>query len=317
MEEETAAKHIVGAETMMQKGLQLLYSKDRIDRVKNRSTNIDRFRKQYGINPITACHLYSDMQDIDFTTPFIPGWTSLRFFLIGLFIVRKYPTYDEIESTFDLEPGYASRLGWQWVARFREMLPFVCVFPAEEEWENQVWCMTVDGTHVWRREPKHPELAIDRKTFSHKFNKAGYAYELAISLTGGLVWVHGPFKAGQNDITIFRKALKARLLQLGRKAIGDRGYRGEPSVISFPNATDSTAVAMFKSRALCRHETFNGMTKTFDCLSGRFRHNEEKFRDAFEGVCTLCQYKLQHEVPLYDVLVQPVIDAAGLVDSSD
>ncbi|KAL3906959.1 MAG: hypothetical protein SGARI_003765, partial [Bacillariaceae sp.] len=268
MEETEAVKHIVKVKDMMETGLLLLYTKDRIDRVKKRSTNIDRFRKQFGINPITACNLYEDMQLADLETEWVPGPTSLRFFLMGLYLLRKYPTYDDIESTFDYAPGYASRLAWEWVKRFREMLPKVCVFPTADEWEDQIWCMTVDGTHVWRREPKHPEKAIDRSVYSHKYNKAGFSYELAISLNGGLVWVHGPFPAGQNDITIFRKGLKARLLLLGRKAVGDRGYRGEPTIVSYPNATDSPAVALFKSRALNRHENFNGMTKTFDSLSG-------------------------------------------------
>lgn len=101
MEETEAVKHIVKVKDMMETGLLLLYTKDRIDRVKKRSTNIDRFRKQFGINPITACNLYEDMQLADLETEWVPGPTSLRFFLMGLYLLRKYPTYDDIESTFD------------------------------------------------------------------------------------------------------------------------------------------------------------------------------------------------------------------------
>jgi hypothetical protein len=51
------------------------------------------------------------------------------------------------------------------------------------------------------------------------------------------------------------------------------------------------------------------MTKVFGCLSGRFRHDpDEKLPDAFEAVCVICQLKLENETPLYDVLIQAVLD---------
>jgi hypothetical protein len=136
-------------------------------------------------------------------------------------------------------------------------------------------------------------LKIARRKYSHKLNKAGKSYELGIGLNGGLIWMNGPlFDAGENDITIFRKpnGLKDRLELLGEKAIGDLGCRGEPKFVSYPNPDDYKRVAMFKSRALKRHENFNCMTKVFEILSGRFRHTEDKFGSAFEAVCVLCQY---------------------------
>ena len=131
--------------------------------------------------------------------------------------------------------------------------------------------------------------------------------------------MNGPFDAGENDITIFRKpnGLMERLRSLGKKAIGDFGYRGEPDYVSFPNAHDSKPVDRFKSRALKRQENFNCMTKVFQILAGRFRHPERKFGTAFEAVCVICQYKLENEMPLYDVLVEAVINAdAEDADSS-
>jgi hypothetical protein len=99
---------------------------------------------------------------------------------------------------------------------------------------------------------------------------------------------------------------------LGKKAIGDLGYRGEPNkyyYVSFPNPNDGKGVALFKSKALKRHENFNCMTKVFEILAGRFRHGKDKFGKAFEAVCVVCQYKLENELPLYDVLIHAVINA--------
>jgi hypothetical protein len=51
----------------------------------------------------------------------------------------------------------------------------------------------------------HPTLAKNTKLYSHKFNQAGFDYELALSLTGNsLVWMNGPFLGSKHDVTVFR-----------------------------------------------------------------------------------------------------------------
>lgn len=304
--------HIVTVKKMTRAGLKLFYTEERVARVKTEEKNSDRFRMKYGVMPVTACTLYEDMQKTNLEqVNFKAGERSLKFFLISLYFLRHYPNYNELESTFDLNQGHLASKIWIWISRFKAMKEEAVIFPDVEEIGDEIWIMTVDGTHVWIKEPSHVEFSQDRAHYSHKFNKAAKSYELGISLTGGLIWMNGPYPAGTNDITIFRKpqGLKELLQKLGKKAIGDRGYRGEPDYVSFPNALDSKAVDRFKSRALCRHETFNGMTKIFSVLSGRFRHSDDKFEDAFEAVCVICQYKLENELPLYDILIQAVLDA--------
>ena len=72
---------------------------------------------------------------------------------------------------------------------------------------------------------------------------------------------------------------------------------------------------MFKSRALKRHETFNGMTKSYGILRERFRHGTEKVGRAFEAVCVICQYKIESEEPLYDVLIEDILNDTTTDDS--
>jgi hypothetical protein len=69
-----------------------------------------------------------------------------------------------------------------------------------------------------------------------------------------------------------------------------------------PNTHDSRSVKLFKSRALKRHEGFNGMTKSFQILRERFRHGPGKIGIAFEAVAVICQDKIEAEEPLWDVL---------------
>ena len=63
----------------------------------------------------------------------------------------------------------------------------------------------------------------------------------------------------------------------------------------------------FKSGALLRHETFNGMTKRFKCLDGRFRHSPDRFAACFESVCVICQCQMENGQPLFDVLIEDVM----------
>jgi hypothetical protein len=74
------------------------------------------------------------------------------------------------------------------------------------------------------------------------------------------------------------------------------------------NAHDCRGVRKFKSRALKRHKNFNGMTKRFQALSGRFRHGVDQFATAFESICVICQYQIEDDMPLYDVLIEDIMD---------
>jgi hypothetical protein len=130
---------------------------------------------------------------------------------------------------------------------------------------------------------------FDFRFYSHKYGKAGLNYELGILLSESkLVWMNGPFMAGGNDKSVLtKKGLKKKLKAIKKKGIGDAGYFGQQGVIACPNPHNDKKVAKFKSRALKRHETFNGRTKLFDCLSGRFRHSVDRFKNCFEAVCVI------------------------------
>ena len=122
--------------------------------------------------------------------------------------------------------------------------------------------------------------------------------------------MNGPFPAGRSDNSIFKsEGLKAKLEATSKRGIADGGYPGHPRLLSTPNNHDAKPVNLFKSRALRRHEKFNGMIKQFDCLKGRFRHSAERFAQCVEAVAVVCQYKLEMGDPLFDVLIEAVVNA--------
>jgi hypothetical protein len=143
--------------------------------------------------------------------------------------------------------------------------------------------------------------------YSKKFNKAGLAYELGIAIYHNqLVWINGPFPAGQNDKKIFNKpnGLKSKI-PAGKRAIGDEGYVGNPDKITTRNSFDSDAVKKFKRRVKARHETFNGRLQAFGILNHPFRSTGptrlEKHKAAFEACCVIVQYEMDNGHPLFKV----------------
>jgi hypothetical protein len=101
-------------------------------------------------------------------------------------------------------------------------------------WDNnntnknqKIFIVLVDGTHCRINEPwTQPSVTC----YSSKYNKAGFTYELGISIHNNkLIWINGPpFPAGTNDIHIFRKegSLKSKI-PAGKRVVGDEGYKGK------------------------------------------------------------------------------------------
>jgi DDE superfamily endonuclease len=164
--------------------------------------------------------------------------------------------------------------------------------------------MSVDGTHCPIFEPNHPTLSVDPRYYSHKFNRAGLSYEIALSLVEDrIVWVSGPYPAGTNDITIFRRGLLHHIPN-GKRVIADRGYMGEPDYVSTPNNYDDEIVKGFKSRARSRQESINAKIKVFRCLTQCFRHSIEFHGSAFDAICVIVQYQLENGSDLMHLVDQ-------------
>jgi hypothetical protein len=318
--------HVVMYDEMVQTGLHIAnFSETQILRG-TEVINISRFRQNYGVLPTLCCTIYEDLQksaavDNSSTPPTIMrltgSHTQFKWFLRALYYLRKYPL--ETDFAKDLKVSsehYARDRIWEMITRIQYLKLTKITWP-DDLGGGDVWVITVDGTHVWLKEPTHAEFSQDSKYWSHKFNKAGFNYELGIAVASQkLVWMNGPFKAGRSDKQIFvENGLKQKLLQLGKKCIGDGAYNGHLDVASYPNYHDSYSVKKFKSRALKRHEAFNGMTKNFKILDVRFRNSLDKIAPAFEAVCVICQYKIETDEPLYDVLIDDVVNGGDESDS--
>ena len=90
------------------------------------------------------------------------------------------------------------------------------------------------------------------------------------------------------------------------KAIGDKGYRGEPSKVSTKNKFNSdTKVKRFENQVRARQEAVNSRLKAFGVLNQVFRskgdRRMEKHKSAFEACYVIVQYEMDNGSPLFKV----------------
>ena len=81
--------------------------------------------------------------------------------------------------------------------------------------------VTLDGTDC------PVEFTFASKFMSHKFCGNGVKYEVGGCIqTGYIVWIHGPFRCGTNNITVARGSFLS-FLHDGEMSLADSGYQGE------------------------------------------------------------------------------------------
>ncbi|MEL7338863.1 MAG: transposase family protein [Bacteroidota bacterium] len=261
---------LLTTDEFLELGLSVWYTDDRVATF-NYERRVKSFVDFYGCKPKLVATLWEDLQRTDVNEARLAENRLVpKNFLMALHTLKKYPTDNERVGPWDINRDAGRDAVWYYLERIQALKAEVIVWP--DNWGEDLWIVTVDGTHCWITEPTHPDWSQDKRYFSHKHKKAGINYELAIAIaTSQLVWMNGPFPAGRSDNKIFAEdGLKDRLANIGKKAIGDKGYNGHRDTCSTFNSHDSRAVKKFKSRALKRHETFNNLTKRFDCLKHRF-----------------------------------------------
>jgi hypothetical protein len=99
-------------------------------------------------------------------------------------------------------------------------------------------------------------------------------YELGIATYHNkLVWINGPFPAGQNDKKVLDKpnGLKSKIPNGPRATIGDKGYRGDPNKIATRITYDLDEMKKFKKPVKARYKTFNSRLKAFEIHNQAFQ----------------------------------------------
>ena len=175
-------------------------------------TNIHRFKKHFGVHPLTAEKLWSDLKSTPNEDARVPDDTKPIFILIGLRHLWRYESLEILGCFFNMSERSIRKIYHKSVLAlsllFQEVVP-----PIESINDDAIFILSIDGTHCPIEEPK----PWDSKWSSHKLgDSGGLAYEVGLRIhTNDLAWVHGPFPPGDfPDLKIFRDSLKGKLESL-------------------------------------------------------------------------------------------------------
>ena len=301
---------ILSPDEMLYQGLTLLGWKEERLRKRKDATNQQQYTGMYGVNPCVSAQICEDLQTTQIASARIERIVVDKLHW-ALHFMYRYPTETERESQWKKCANTIRLACWYYIDKIRNLKHLKIVWPKFRD--DDIWVMTVDGTHLVSLEPGDSDVPKDPSYFSFKHHSAGFNYEVGVHLfESRCIWLRGPFKAGKwNDAKIFReKGLMRKLQRSGKKAIGDEGYRGFPDEMSTANSLDSDDVKQFKARARQRHEVYNSKLKQFGILSERFRCKnnpndnfsvDEKLQMSFEAVNVVVQYKMEKGEPLFDI----------------
>jgi DDE superfamily endonuclease len=185
----------------------------------------------------------------------------------------------------------------------RAMMDLSAIKIAWKDWGGRQYIILVDGVHFRISEPRTDPSA---SWMSYKFQLAGLAYEIALSLTSNdIVWINGPFQASVGNSTIFKDHGLAVMMGPNQKAVADRGYLsagpGYDEKLAIRNKEDSTEMREFKKHARARQENVNARMKKFEILQTMFRHDHSKHEAVVHAVALCVQYDMQNGAPLMDL----------------
>ena len=264
----------------------------------SKRTQIRRFKSMCGTCPTVVQQLWTQLQASQ-----VGFKLKLDCVFWALFFLRKHPRQDELQSRLNKDPVTLRKWIWTVVCGLQDLKAECIRFPnCANDPNTSIFILSVDGTDCPIQEPR----PFSKDWFSQKFKGPGVKHEIGIDvLTGDCVWIAGPFKASRSDIRIFREDGLMANIPEGRLVIADKGCRGEPGVVSFPNHSDEDEVREFKKRVRARHETFNGRLKNFDVLRQVFRHKPvlHMHKACLEAVAVIVQCEIDFGFKLFQVQV--------------
>jgi hypothetical protein len=147
------------------------------------------------------------------------------------------------------------------------------------------------------------QMKFSEKFMSHKFKGNGLKYEVGVCIaTGRIVWIHGPSRAGMNDITLARQAFVS-FLNDNEMAVADSGYRGEMHHIKTPDLMHFRSGEEYYDAAVARarHETVNSRFKNKQVLVKRFRHSLAFHSSCFRAVAVITELNIEAGESLFSV----------------
>ena len=183
-------------------------------------TKKDRFHGHCGSNPHVCAQIWEDLQMTTAQEARIdPSRRNLRHFFWAMHFLRKCPNSAiEAEQMWKTSENTCVENSFYCVGKVQALKALKLHWPSDN-FGDDIWIGTVDGTHFRNQEIAHPDIPKDPSIFSCKHHSAGFNYEIGVALRESkIVWFSGPHEAGNwPAIKIFaEKGLRAKLKRLGK-----------------------------------------------------------------------------------------------------
>jgi hypothetical protein len=142
--------------------------------------------------------------------------------------------------------------------------------------------MSINGTDF--RIPQTGKATTNNWFASHKYaGKSALRYKIGVSILGGdLVWIQGPYPAGQiTDIKIFNKILR-HFLEPGKRVEADNSYVGATNKIEcLSNLCNPIKNKGMQSHICSHYKTINGWFKMWGILKEVYHYNIRRHGEVF------------------------------------
>ncbi|KAL3912528.1 MAG: hypothetical protein SGARI_001109, partial [Bacillariaceae sp.] len=239
----------LNGQQIMSLGLDFAGFRGRQERVSFK-LNVARFRSFYGVGPDALSCMWCDIIDLDLSKKKLDAAT----FLMAMNWLKLYDTEHVLAGRWLQDEKTIRNKICDMVLTIQKLKASKVVW--EKFDEGEVFVISVDGVHCRIREVRTDPGS---KWYDHKSHGAGVSYELGIAIRSGkLVWMKGPFPASQHDMTTFRGGKKddknkdpnslMNKLEGKQLGVGDSGYKGEPTKITYTRPGDAPEVKEFKAR---------------------------------------------------------------------
>lgn len=302
---------VMSPDDVLQAGLEAVGTKKLVKM--KLSVKASRFKLLYGSSHLLLSDMWDDLRTNGLLVANEDNEKGFRSFLVAMHFLWVCPRNSTVlGSQFGLagRTVESDRL-WPWIEKVSQLYDTAVTWEADENDDPNIFVYSVDCIDFICWEKPHERYRTDKRMCSSKYKTCALRYEIALSIwENRVLWTNGPFKPGVTDNRIWRNGLKQKVLEISNNqvgaclGIGDKGYRStdpdDRTMLATPNETDPPELKKFKSRCRCRQEQFNSNMKKFEILYQPFRFSVQKHQHAFRAVCTIMQYRMEHDEILFD-----------------
>ena len=207
---------LLGVQDVLEKGLAMVGYTVTAQQSMSRESCDTKFRKHFGSSPLVLGDMWYELTSTDIPLAALndneKNMKGFESFMRAHYFLWTYPrNAEQFARVFGKhERKVQGKPLWGWIGKIAALREKKIKWPSHHGADPDVIYFSVDGTDCKCDEPhNHPRYPIDTKMRSEKFNKAGWKYLVAMTVhKSQIVAVHGPFKAGSNELSLFREHIK-------------------------------------------------------------------------------------------------------------